>query len=160
MNALFRYLALNAQTRAGFSRAFVIWAAIAAIAGMAAVGFFLVAAFLWLADRYSTVTAGLVLGFLLLGVALIALLVCVLTRRRNIERARVELAVRGGAGTAWLDSKLLDPKLLATGFQIGQSIGWRKLASLGVVAVLAAVLAREWLGGEPDKPEDDEADPT
>ena len=94
------------------------------------------------------------LGFLFLLISLIALVGCLLTRRNNVQQARLALAARGG-GPPWLD-----PKLLAIGVQFGQSIGWRKLVSLGVVAVLAAVLAREWLGGERRSREDAEADPT
>ena len=152
MNGWVRFLALSAQARAGYSPGIVVWAMVALLAGLASVGFFLVAAFVWLADRYDAVAAGLVLGFLLLLLALIALVACLLTRRHNIEQARLELAARKGGAAGWLD-----PKLLATGYQIGQSIGWRKLASLGVVAVLAAVLAREWLDSAgQDESKDDE----
>jgi predicted lysophospholipase L1 biosynthesis ABC-type transport system permease subunit len=146
MSGWLRYLALNARARTGFSRQIAIWAIITIIAAMVAMAFFLLAAFVWLADRYSAVTAGLVLGFLFLLVALIALLACLLARRRNIERARLELAARGGG---WLD-----PKLLAMGFQLGQSIGWRKLVALAAVALVTAGLAREWMGGAPAPPED------
>jgi len=151
MNGWFRYFALNAQVRAGFSRGIVVWALLAAIFGIIAGGFFLAAIFIWLADQYDPVTAGLVLGFLFLVLTLIALLACLLTRRRNIEQARTELAARSSAGPS-----LLDPRILATGFQIGQAIGWRKLASLGVVAMLALVLAREWQGGQTEQPEDED----
>ena len=58
-----------------------------------------------------------------------------------MERARLELAARSNAN--WLD-----PKLMAVGFQLGQAIGWRRLRSLAAVALLAAGLAREWLGRE------------
>src|SRR5215468_1106910 len=98
MNGWFRYFALNAQVRAGFSRGIVVWAVLATVFGLVAAGFFLTAIFVWLADQYDPVTAGLVLGFLFLLLALIALLACVLTRRHNIERARTELAARGSSG--------------------------------------------------------------
>jgi hypothetical protein len=68
---------------------------------------------------------------------LLALIVCLVIRSRNRERARVELAARSSAG-------FLDPKLMAMGFQIGQAIGWRRLVSLAAVGVLAAGLAKEW----------------
>jgi hypothetical protein len=148
MGGLLRYLTLNAQARTGLSRWILIWAAIAVVAAVVAVTFFLVAAFVWLAQRYSPLTAALVLGFLFLLLALIALVACLLTRRNNIQQARLALAARSGGGPPWLD-----PKLLVMGFQFGQSIGWRKLVSLGAVAVLVAVITREWLGEE--KPADD-----
>jgi hypothetical protein len=47
---------------------------------------------------------------------------------------------------------------MAMGFQVGQAIGWRRLASLGAVALLAAGLAKEWLGR--DSPSADDEEPT
>jgi hypothetical protein len=38
--------------------------------------------------------------------------------------------------------------------QIGQAIGWRRLAALGALAVLAGAAAKEWSGR--DKPADDD----
>jgi hypothetical protein len=144
MSGWLRYFALNAVARTGLSSEIVIWAVVAAIAATAAVFFLLIAAFVWLANRYDGVTAGLLLGGAFIVVAAIALLACLTVRRRNMERARLELAARKTASTAnWLD-----PKLMAVGLQIGQSIGWRKLVSLGAVGLLATLLAREWLTRE------------
>jgi hypothetical protein len=149
MSGWLRHFALNAQLRAGWSGAFVIWAIIAAVASMVAMVFLLLAAFIWLADRYDTLIAGVVLGCLFAAIALIALVACLKTRLRNIEHARLELAA-SRSNTNWLD-----PKLMAMGFQIGQTIGWRKLASLAAVGLLAAGLAREWSGHDKPPAEDD-----
>jgi len=87
-------------------------------------------------------------------IALIALVACLMTRRRNMERARLELAAR--SSTSWLD-----PKLVAVGVQIGQAIGWRRLAALGALAVLAGAAAKEWSArakpADDDEAEDDES---
>jgi len=152
MSGLFRLLALNAQARAGFSSQVLVWAIITAIACSVALVFLLIAAFVWLADRYDPLTAGLVLGGVFVVVALVALAACLVVRRRNIERARVELAA-GSGNTNWLD---LDPKLLAIGFQVGQAIGWRRLVSLAAVGLIAAGVAKEWLGRAEAKPGSDE----
>jgi hypothetical protein len=146
MRGLLRYFLVNAQARTGVSAPVLIWGMLAALAALVAAVLFLLAAFIWLAERYSSLTASLVLGFAFLLLALTGLLACLLTRRRNIARARLEIAARKGVGFG-----LFDPKLLAMGFQIGQSLGWRKLVSLGAVALLAAGLAREWLGADQDK---------
>ena len=114
-----------------------------ALPAVLAVVFLLVAAFVWLADRYGGPVAGLVLCGLFVLIALIALVTCLVIRRRNMERARLELAARSSA--SWLD-----PKLVAMGWQIGQAIGWRRIASLAAVAVLAAGVTKEW--SERDKP--------
>jgi len=153
MRGWLRYFALNAQVRTGVSGWVLVLAIIAAAAAAAAVVFLLVAAFVWLADVYDSLTAGVVLGCAFALIALIALVACLMTRRRNMERARLELAARS-SDTSWLD-----PKVLAMGFQIGQAIGWRRLASLAAVALLTAGLAKEWLGRDNPPAEDDEQSP-
>jgi hypothetical protein len=154
MSGWLRHFALSAQVRTGYSSDVVIWGLIAVLAATVALVFLLIAAFVWLADRYDSLTAGLVLGGIFVLIALIALMVCLVTRRRNIDRARLELAARNSAGANWLD-----PKLLGVGFQIGQSIGWRKLAALAAVGLLTAGLAKEWFGRDATPPEGDEPPP-
>jgi len=139
MSGWLRHFALTTQARTGVSGSLVIWTLLAAVAAALALIFLLIAAFVFLADRYDGLTAGLVLAACFAAIALIALIACLLTRRRNRERARLELAARSSAGAGWLD-----PKLLAVALQIGQAIGWRRLASLAVVGVLAAGLTGEW----------------
>jgi hypothetical protein len=150
MDGWLRQLALNAQLRAGLGASAVVWAVVAASASTLALLFLLLAAFVWLSHRYDTMTAGVVLGILFLAIGLIAIFACVLTRRRNIERARRELELRGSAATS-----LLDPKLIAMGYQVGQAIGWRRLTALAGVGVLAAGLAREWRGRQQRSARDD-----
>ena len=151
MSGWLRHFALNAQVRTGFGSQVVVWAVIAAVASTVALVFLLTAAFVWLADRYDALTAGLVLGGIFVLIALIAVIACTVTRRRNMERARLELAARSSAS-----ANLLDPKLLGVGFQIGQAIGWRKLAALAAVGLVAAGLAKEWLGRSGTPPTSDE----
>src|SRR6516162_8315108 len=103
MRGWLRYFALNAQVRTGVSGWVLVLAIIAAAA----------AVFVWLADLYDALTAGVVLGCAFALIALIALVACLMTRRRNMERARLELAARNR--TSWFD-----PKLVAMGLQIGQ----------------------------------------
>lgn len=153
MRGWLRYFALNAQVRTGVSGPVLVLAIIAAAAAVAAVIFLLVAAFVWLTDLYDALTAGVALGCAFALIALIALLACLMTRRRNMQRARLELAAR--SSTSWLD-----PKLVTVGVQIGQAIGWRRLASLAALAVLAGAAAKEWSArakpAEDDAAEDDD----
>ena len=148
MSGWLRYFALKAQESTGLSSQIVIWAIIAVIGAVVAVIFLLVAAYTWLADVYDGVVAGLVLAGVFAFIALIAIIACLMIRRRNMERARLELAARSSA--SWLD-----PKLVAIGWQIGQAIGWRRLASLAAVAVLAAGVSKEWSGRETPAGKDD-----
>ena len=138
MRGWLRYFALNAQVRTGLSAAVLICDIIAAVAAVGAAIFLLVALFVWLADIYDGVIAGVVIGCAFALIALIAVLAALMTRRRNMERARLELAARR--------SNLFDPKLAAVAMQIGQTIGWRRLASLVALAVLAAGVSKEWSG--------------
>jgi hypothetical protein len=150
MSGWLRHFTLNAQARTGFSSQVAVWAAVAAAASTVALVFLLIAAFIWLAGRYDALTAGLVLGGVFVLIALVAIVACLIARRRNMERARLELAARSSSAS------LLDPKLLAMGFQIGQAIGWRRLASLAAVGLLAAGLAKEWFASDKPPAQDDE----
>jgi hypothetical protein len=141
MGGWLRQLALSAQVRAGLSTQIVVWGVVAAAASGVAAIFLVIAAFVWLSHRYGITIASLALGIFFLVVALIAFFACVMVRRRNIQRAQRELEMHKAA-----NANLLDPKLLAIGYQIGDAIGWRRLASLVAVGLLAAGVAREWTG--------------
>src|SRR5687767_3820217 len=132
MGGWLRSIALNAIARTGLSAQIVIWAMVAATASTLALLFLLIAAFIWLADRYDGVVAGLLLGCVFAEVALIAATTCLSIRRRNMTKARLEFAVRSTASST---ANWLDPKLMAVGLQFGQAIGWGKLASLGAVGL-------------------------
>jgi hypothetical protein len=153
MSGWLRYFVLRAQASTGFSTPIVVWAVVAVVAAVVAAIFLLVAAYVWLSDVYDGLVAGLLLGGLFALIALIALVTAVLVRRRNMERARLELASR--SSTSWLD-----PKLMAVGVQVGQAIGWRRIAALAAVAVLAAGVAQEWSGRKKsgDDSKDDDKD--
>jgi hypothetical protein len=136
MSGMLHHFALTAKTRTGFSVGIVVWAIVAAISIAATIIFFLIAGFVVIAQRYDTVIAGLALGGFFFVIAVVAVVAYLTIRRRNIERARLELASRSSAN--WLD-----PSLLALGLQIGRAIGWRRVASIAVANILAAGLARE-----------------
>ena len=149
MRGWLRYFALNAQVRTGLSAAVLTWAIVAAAGAAGAVVFLLVALFVWLAQLYGALIAAVALGCAFVLIALIALAVCLMTRRRNMERAQLELAARS--------SNWFDPKLVTVGVQIAQQIGWRRLISLAGVALLAAGLAREWSDRDTSAADEDQA---
>jgi len=153
MGGWLRYFTLRAQASTGLSSGIVISAVIAVVAAVIAVIFLLVAAYVWLADLYDGLIAGLIIAGASVLIALIAVIVCLLARRRNMERARLELAARS-SGANWLD-----PKLVAMGYQIGQAIGWRRLASLAAVAVLVAAVSKEWIGQKDTETEEEDEPP-
>jgi hypothetical protein len=141
MSGLLHHFALSAKTRTGLSFGAIVWALVASISIVAAIGLFLFAAFVAITQRYDAVTAGLALGGFFFVIATAAIIACLTTRRHNIERARLELASRSSAD-------LFDSSLLALGLQIGRTIGWQRLASVAAAGVLAAGLAREWRSGD------------
>jgi hypothetical protein len=153
MSGWLRYFALNAQVRTGLSAGVLTWAIVAAAAAVGAVIFLLAALFVWLAQLYGALIAAVVLGCAFVLIALIALVVALMTRRRNMEHARLELAARS--------SNWFDPKLMTVGVQIAQQIGWRRVISLVGAGLLAAGVAREWsargAAGEDEEEDEDDA---
>lgn len=134
---------LKLRLKTGFSNAVVIWAYVALVAMHVALLFFLAAAFVWLMQRYDAVTAALILGGVFLALTIIALLALVLTRGRNIDRARAELtlstAARQHAAVSWMD-----PKMLAIGVQLLSAIGMKRVVPIAAAGFLAATLGKEW----------------
>jgi hypothetical protein len=139
-----RYLELKAQAKTGLSSGPFIWALLAVMFGTITVGSILLIAFIWLAERYDPLSAAVALAGFFLLVTTIALVCCLWSRRRTIERAELALAARGNA--TWLN-----PRVLGGAIQVGRAVGWRRLLPLLAVGVLAAGVGVEWLWR--DRPE-------
>ena len=136
-----RYLELQAKAKTGLSSALFVWALLAVAFGVLTAGFVLLFAFIWLAERYSPLTAAIALAGLFLLATIIAAVCCLWSRRSTIEQAELALAVRRPA--IWLD-----PKVLGGAIQVSRAVGWRKLVPLLAVGVLAAGVGMEWFGRE------------
>ena len=127
-------LAIKAR---GVSPALAAWGVVAGIAFAVTLVLLTVAAFIWLERVYDSLTAALVLSGFYLLVAIVAAVTLAVSRRRTMERARLQLAAR--KAQPWID-----PRLLAIGLELGRSIGWKKGLPLAAVGVIAAGIAREW----------------
>jgi hypothetical protein len=136
-----RYLELQAQAKTGLSSGLFVWALLAVVFGVLTAGFVLLIAFIWLAERYSPLTAAMVLAGLFLLATIVAAVSCLWSRRRTIEQAELALAARRTA--VWLD-----PKVLGGAIQAGRAVGWRKLVPLLAIGMLAAGVGMEWFGRE------------
>ena len=136
MKSWLNYAALMAREKTGANAAAAIWSVVAAITVLGAAICLSVAAYVFIADRYDSLTAALALAGFYGALALVAVLCAVLLRRRAITRAHRELAERPAP---WMD-----PRLLATGMKIGTSLGWKKSLPIALVGVIAAGVAREW----------------
>jgi hypothetical protein len=148
MSNWLRHIVLMAEARTGASAGIAVWLLLALVSLVAGLVCFIVAAFVALANRYDGVTAGLILGGAFVLIAIIAVVAARLTRSHNMERAKRELALRRRAS-------LLDPGFAPVLIEIGRTLGWRRLASLGAVAVLAFGIAREWSGWREGNPDSD-----
>jgi hypothetical protein len=118
-----RYLELQAQAKTGLGSGLFIWALLAAMFGILTAVFILLVAFIWLAERYDPLRAAAALAGFFLLVTIIALICCLWSRRRTMERAELALAARRNA--TWLD-----PKALGSAIQVSRAVGWRKLVPL------------------------------
>jgi hypothetical protein len=139
MSSWIRYLELTFKSKMGLSGSVLALGLVTVMGAALTLSFLLLAAYVALAERYSPLTAALVLGGLFLLLTIIALLCCLSVHRRTIAGAKLALATR--SHTPWLD-----PKYLGVGMQIGRAIGWRRLLPLAAVGVLAAGITKEWLG--------------
>ena len=151
MGGLRKYLALQAQTRTGLSSGLLIWAALVVVFGTLTAVFIPLIAFIWLAERFNPLIAAVALAGFFLLVTIVALICCLRSRRRTIERAELALAAR--RHTVWLD-----PKLIGGAIQASRTVGWRKLVPLLAVGLVAAGVGMEWFGRDKTDVESDEQD--
>ena len=151
MGGLRKYLALQAQTRTGLNSGLLIWAALVVVFGTLTAVFIPLIAFIWLAERFNPLIAAVALAGFFLLVTIVALICCLRSRRRTIERAELALAAR--RHTVWLD-----PKLVGGAIQASRTVGWRKLVQLFAVGLLAAGVGMEWFGRDKTDVESDEQD--
>jgi len=143
MSGWLRHLELTFKSKTGLGTGVLTWGLIAILSAAATVVFSIIAGFVALAERYGTLIAALALGGLFLMITVIAVACCLSSQRRTAAGATLALAARRQA--PWLDSRYL-----GVGMQIGRVIGWRRLIPLAAVGVLAAGLAKEWIGrGQP-----------
>jgi len=136
-------LRLRAEARTGLSTAFVVLALIAAVAVVAAFVFLVFAAFIWLAEVYTPLSAALIIAVAFVLIAILCALGAVFMQRRTSDQAKRALAVRS-------QSPWFDPATLGVAMQIGRSIGLRRIAPLAAAGFLAAALAKEWFRDRSD----------
>jgi MFS family permease len=134
-----RFLELKIEAKTGLSSGLVVWAILAAVFGTITFGFILVTVFVWLSARFEPLIAALALSVFFLLCAVVALICCLVLRRRTIERAELALAARKSAA-------LLDPKLVAGAVQLSRALGWRKVVPVIAVGILAAGIGMQWFG--------------
>ena len=138
VKSLMRELMLAIQVKSGASQAMLIWLVTAVLAAILALSFLCVAAYVWLEGLFGGIYAGLIVGGFFLVVALLAALLAAMERRAAQQRAVLERAARGGAGS-WV----LDPKILGVAVEAGRKLGWQRLVPVALFGFMAAQWARE-----------------
>jgi hypothetical protein len=136
MGALQRYLKQRIQAATGLTSGVLLWAVIALVFAPLAIVFFILAAYVALAERYGPMLSALIFaaGFLL--IAIVGLIACMTLHNRTKERAQLALAARQPA--PWLD-----PSLLGVILQISRRLDRRWL--VGLLAIpLAAGAGLHW----------------
>jgi hypothetical protein len=131
-------ITLAIQARTGASAATLVWLAIMVVALLAAFIFLCVAGYDWLALRYDSVIAGLIMAAIFVAIAVIAAITSALVRRRVRERAILARAAKANT-TPWL----LDPRVLGVAMEAGRSLGWERIVPVALLGFLAAQWARE-----------------
>jgi hypothetical protein len=96
----------------------------------------LVTAFIWLADRYSPLTAGLIVFGPFAALAVIGVVVAISAHRAAAASAEKALAKQSTLA-------LVQPTHLKTALQVASGIGWRRVVPVVGVGFLAAGLVRE-----------------
>jgi hypothetical protein len=134
-----RHFELVFQARVGLGSGVFIWAVVALICIVAAFGFLLLSAYIWLAQLLDPLAAALILAGFFLVVAMITLSFAWWMHQRIRHNAQLALATRKPA--PWLD-----PMFLGMAMQVGRSLGWRKTAPLLALGLLATGVALQWVG--------------
>jgi hypothetical protein len=145
---LMQRIRLTAQAKTGLSPAVIVLAVVALIAAGTTFVLLIFTAFIWLAERYTPLTAALILVAFFLLVTILAAVGVLMAQRRTVAQAQLALQSRSAA--PWLD-----PSMLGVALQVGRNIGLRRVVPLVAAGVLAAGFAKEWLRDRPDEEFDD-----
>jgi hypothetical protein len=141
-----KHLELLLQARVGLGPGVFVWAVAALVCILAAFGFLLLSAYVWLAQLLDPLSAALIIAGFFLIVAIIALVLSLWTHQRIRRDAQLALATR--KSVPWLD-----PMMLGTAVQVGRSLGWRKTAPLVALGLLVTGVALQWAGrGKTESP--------
>jgi hypothetical protein len=148
MFGLKRYIALTISSKIGINGGVIAGGGIALLCGLIAIISLLAASFIWLADRYTPLTAALIFVGVFVVLTIGAVVYTVITRRSLMIKSDQALAQHSFIS-------LVQPNHLQTAAKIANTIGWKRLAAVGGAALLVAGVAHEWSNRVP-RPTTDE----
>ncbi len=134
-----REITLAVQARTGVTVGLFVALGVALLTALTAFAFLCVAGYDWFSLQFGSIFAALLMTGIFLLIAVIAAASAIAARSRARQRAILERAAHGHAGS-WL----LDPKILAAAAQLGRSLGWQRLLPVALLGFLAAQWAREY----------------
>jgi endo-1,4-beta-D-glucanase Y len=137
MFGLKRYIALTISSKTGISGGVIAGAGVALLCGLIAMISLLFASFIWLADRYTPLTAALIFADIFVVLTIGAVVYTVITRRSLLIKSDHALAQQSVIS-------LVQPSHLQTAAKIANTIAWKRLAAVGGAALLVAGVAHEW----------------
>jgi hypothetical protein len=115
----------------------MVLAAAAGAAGVTALFFLCLGAFLWLREVYGTINASLTLGGFFAFLALATLISAVVMRGRSTALRKARLAETRAAPQPAATQWWMDPMILTTAVQVVRTLGGRRTLPLTLAAVLA-----------------------
>jgi hypothetical protein len=120
MAAIKKFIELKIQSKIGVNATVIIGLIVELLATLVAFVFALVTAFIWLADRYSPLTAALIVFGLFVAMAVAGAFVALSAHRAAAASAEKELAQHSALS-------FVQPTHLKTALQVANGIGWRRL---------------------------------
>jgi plasmid replication initiation protein len=126
------------KSRIAAARKVLAWGALAAAAGLIGLIFLLIALFIWLSERYDTITGCIAFGVIFVLVAALATPAFVAARRRALIRNEASRA--RASQMTWL----LDPAVVASAIDVVRAVGGRRTTML-----LVGLLAAGWILNRP-----------
>lgn len=141
---------LAVRENLGSSVHVVIWTIIVLATGAGAAIWLSIAAFVWLSQRYDTITVAAALGGVFFVISIAALFASIIVHRRSM--AKVEAREKANAAAEQIPSWLLDPRMAAVGLEFGRVIGFKRLIPLAAIGILIALGSRDWSSSQVSEP--------
>jgi hypothetical protein len=150
IKGIVRDVMLAVRENLGSSVPIVIWTIVVLTTGAVAAVWLSIAAFVWLTQRYDTITVAAALGGVFLLISIAALFACIIVHRRSV--AKVEAREKANAAAEQIPSWLLDPRMAAVGLEFGRVIGFKRLIPLAAVGILIALGSHDWSPSQAREP--------
>jgi hypothetical protein len=132
-DSLAEQTALKAKARTGMSPELMAWFTVALFLGAVGLVFLSVAGYFRLAIYLGDAAAAAIVAGANFLIGAVAIARCIVLRRRNAAGALARLRAAEQRSPWWSD-----PAVVAVGYEVARTVGWRKLTPLVAAGLLAA----------------------